>query len=166
MKKNRRESIPSAGSVLSELVDNLGLRAGLSRHNVVRLWSKIVDPVVLRHVRAERIDGATLHLVADSSVWMSEMAAIKPVLLEKVNTCLGPSDAPITEIRFRQQSRVQGVAESRKPAEPELTEHDRRIIRTILEPVQDDELKKVLARVLAKDQKLRTRRGKRSPEDT
>jgi hypothetical protein len=166
MKKNRQRNVSSAASVLSELVDSLGLRAGLSRHNVVRLWSKIVDPVVLRHVRAERVEGATLHLVADSSVWMSEMAAITPVLLEKVNAFLDPSDAPLTEIRFRQQSRAKGPAESRRAAEPELTEQDRRIIRTILEPVEDDALKKVLARILEKDQQLRTRRGKPTSDDS
>lgn len=151
---------------MKELINSLGLRAGLSRHNVVHLWSRIVDPVVLRHVRAERVDGATLYLTADSSVWMSEMSAIKPVLLEKVNAFLEPGDAPLTDIRFRQQSRGKAAPESLPAAEPELTDHDRRTIRTILEPVQDDTLKRVLSRILEKDRQLRTRRGKAAEEDS
>jgi hypothetical protein len=158
MKQDSKRKIEKADAVLSELIDSLGLRTGLSRHNLVRLWPKIVDPVVLRHVQAEKVDGPTLHLLVDSSVWMNEMAAIKPILLEKVNACLSPDVPPITDIRFRQHSGMRPPAEGVPKASPTLTEQDRRTIHSILEPVEDDALKKVLERILEKDRLLQTRR--------
>jgi len=158
MKQDSRKRIPKAGEVLSELIDSLGLRPALSRHNVVRLWPRIVDPVVLRHVQAEKVEGSTLYLVADSSVWMNEMSAIKPILLEKVNDCLKANTPPITDIRFRQHSRTRPAEQDSHRPQPALAEEDRRIIRTILEPVADESLKRVLKRILEKDRRLRAQR--------
>ena len=52
------------------------------------------------HATAEAVSGSTLQVSTDSSVWMNELAAIKTVLLKKINTCLPDDVPPITDIRF------------------------------------------------------------------
>jgi len=160
MKRRRRKNLVSAGSVLRRVLDRYGLNTSLSRHNIVSLWPKIVDSTVARHVQAEKVTGSTLHLVVDSSVWMNELAAMKHVLLEKVNACLEPDAARITDIRFQQRSWARVAEEPiERPLPPAPTEQDLRIARTILEPVKDEDLREVLSRLLEKDRKLKFDRG-------
>jgi hypothetical protein len=156
MKRRRQKKLVSAGSVLRSVLDRYGLKTSMSRHNVVALWPKIVDSTVARHVQAEKVTGSTLHLVVDSSVWMNEMAAMKHILIEKVNASLEPDAARITEIRFRQCSWAKvDVKPIERPLPPEPTEQERRIAHKILEPVKDEDLREVVGRILEKDRKLK-----------
>ncbi len=156
----RRKGKPvNAGQVLRAVVSRLGLRSGLSRHRVVHLWPKIVEPTVARHAKAERVAGGTLHVIVDSSVWMYELATIKDLLLEKVNARLEKGAAPITDIRFSQRS--WGTQKPKEVAELprlELDPQDLRIVGQILEPIKDDTLKTLLQRILEKDCLLKRRR--------
>jgi predicted nucleic acid-binding Zn ribbon protein len=159
MKRRRQTKIVSAGSVLRGVLGRYGLNASISRHNVVTLWPKIIDAAVARHVKAEKVTGATLHLEVDSSVWMNELAAMKHVLLEKVNAALEPGAAKITDIRFRQRSWAKSdKKEVEQPLPPEATEQELRLARTILAPVTDDSLRDVMSRILDKDRKLKSHR--------
>ncbi len=160
MKGKNRHNPENAGSILRGLLKRMGLAAPLSRHNVVRLWPKIVDSTVARHARVEQISGSTLFLAVDSSVWMNELAAIKNLLLEKVNACLD-ADAPrITEIRFLQRSWA-GQRESRQPKTqpPPMAPEEVQAVDNILAPMKDPDLKAVLERILEKDRKLKWRRS-------
>jgi hypothetical protein len=157
----RRKDYPrSAGRILQGTLKQLGLHAGLSRHRVVHLWPKIVEPTVARHAKAEKVSGSTLYVIVDSSVWMNELAAIRNLLLEKVNSRLAPDASPITEIRFMQRSWAR-VPESKtpEPEPPVLGEADRRLVGAMLEPVKDEDLRRMLQRILEKDLALRIRRG-------
>jgi len=157
-REKRSEPIP-AGQVLQKVFKIRGWKSALSRHRIIALWPKIVDATVARHARAEKLSGSTLHVVVDSSVWMNELAAIKNVLLEKVNARLEPGAAAITDLRFHQRS----WARQNEPplpvyTEPHLSEKDVRLDRQLLEPVRDDELKPLLKRILEKDRRLKNRR--------
>ena len=159
--KNKTKSIATrAGSVIGEVLQRMGLQAPLARHNIARLWPKIVDSAVARHAKVESVSGSTLFLAVDSSVWMNEMSAIRNLLLEKVNASLPPNAVPFTEIRFMQRSWAK--TEDRKPQEPqppEMTDQESRVIGKILEPVKDPDLKITLQKILDQDRKLKWRRG-------
>jgi hypothetical protein len=151
----------TAGSVLRGVVNRLGLQAGLSRHRVVHLWPKIVEPTVARHAKAEKVVGGTLHVVVDSSVWMFELATIKELLLDKVNACLDRGAARITDIRFSQRSwgtEKPKAASAQTPSAPSLGEQDLRIMGQILEPIKDDSLRALLHRILEKDRLMKKSR--------
>jgi predicted nucleic acid-binding Zn ribbon protein len=156
----RPKGIPvTAELVLRDVVSRLGLKSGLSRHRVVHLWPRIVEPTVARHARAERVVGGTLHVIVDSSVWMFELATIKDLLLEKVNAFLDAGAAKITDIRFSQRSwGTQKPKEAPAPPSPQLGPQDLRIVGQILEPIQDDTLKALLQRILEKDRLMKQRR--------
>jgi Dna[CI] antecedent, DciA len=160
MKYNISKKPVAAGAALRSALSGLGLQAALSRHSVIQLWPKIVEAPVSSHAHAEKLVGSTLYVAVDSSVWMNEIAAIKNVLLEKINSCLPPRVAPITEIRFHQRSwaGVKTPAPCTSPSSPP-TDKDVRIARQVLEPVRDERLKAVLERILEKDRQLKSRRA-------
>lgn len=167
--KGRKKGIPvTAGSVLRGVVGSLGLKAGLSRHRVLQMWPKIVEPTVARHAKAERVTGGTLHVAVDSSVWMYELATIKDLLLDKVNACLEPGAARITDIRFAQRSWSTQKPVGTLPAKPlpSLGEHDLRVMGQILAPIKDESLKELLHRILEKDRLMKKgRQSKDRSED-
>lgn len=151
----------SAGSLLDGLLDGLGLKRGLSRHSVVHLWPKIVDSAIARHTICEKVVDSTLYISVDSSVWMNELAALKGVLLEKVNACLEQGTPRITDIRFHQRSWAKSgeVTPTNRLPDAPASEENKRLVRRALEPVKDEQLKKTLERILEKDRVLKSRRG-------
>jgi len=159
MNTKAKTDATSVGSVVREVLQRMGLEAPLARHNIARLWPKIVDSAVARHAKVESVSGSTLVLAVDSSVWMNEMAAIKNLLLEKVNASLPPNAVPFTDIRFMQRSWAK--AKDRKhqePRPPEMTDQESRVIDKILEPVKDPDLKVILQKILNEDRKLKWKR--------
>jgi len=160
MKTKTKTDATSVGSVLREVLQRMGLEAPLARHNIARLWPKIVDSAIARHAQVESVSGSTLFLAVDSSVWMNEMAAIKNLLLEKVNASLPPDAPPFTEIRFMQRSWAKAPDRKRqKPQPPELTDQERRVVGKVLEPVKDPDLKIILQKILEEDRKLKWKRN-------
>lgn len=162
MKRPKLKEPIAARSILDRIVNQFGLRAGLSRHRVIHRWPEIVGPGVARHSRATEVKGSVLHVAVDSSVWMNELAAIRIALLEKLNSLLEEGAAPITDIRFRQVSSI-GFPDARS-VEPEASpSHDEElsgVARTALAPVKDNDLRSLLERILLKDQRLKRRRNR------
>lgn len=160
MKYDTHNKPVAAGAALRSALSGMGLQTALSRQSVIQLWPKIVEAPVSSHAQAEKLVGSTLYVVVDSSVWMNEIAAIKNVLLDKINSCLPPRVAAITDIRFHQRSWAGSKATDEPrgcpPSPP--TDKDVRMVRQVLEPVRDEHLKRVLQRILEKDRLLKCRR--------
>ncbi len=160
MKRKALKQPVLAGTVLRAALERHGLRAAVSRYSIVNLWPKIVAEGVARHARAEKVVGSTLHVAVDSSGWMNELAAVKNVILAKVNSHLERGAAPITDIRFYQRSWAKAPPPAPSAEDPPPpSERDTRIRDRMLEPIKDDELKRTLERILEKDRKLKYRRG-------
>lgn len=160
MKRKKLKDPAAVGSILDEEFGRLGLKPALSRHRVVDLWPSLVNSTVARHATATRVSGSTLHVDVDSSVWMNELAAIKTTLLEKINRCVDPDAAPITDIRFRAGYRpASSPVERSGSAPPELDENDARMVREALKPLLDKDLRQAFKRVMEKDRRLKRRRG-------
>ncbi len=162
--KGRRDRPPErVGEVLGEVFARLGVEATLSRHRIASLWPEIVQQSVARHAQVEGVSGSVLHLRVDSAVWMNELSALKMTLLEKVNAKLHPDATPFTDIRFFQRSWAAQKETASADAQPEPplpppTEEDLALVRDTLEPISDEELRTLLARILEKDRLLRHRR--------
>lgn len=147
-------------SVLGPILESAGLAAAVARQRIVREWSMIVSPAVARHAVADRVSGSILHVVTDSSVWMNELAAIKSVLLEKINASLDPGTPPITDIRFTQRSGIGSPPEF--PAAREdapLSDEDLLAVEQVLAPVKDTELRSILRSIFHKDLQLKRLRS-------
>lgn len=148
-------------SVLGDILERAGLKAAVDRQRVIVEWPQIVSPAIARHATAERVSGPILHVATDSSVWMNELAAIKPVLLEKVNACLAPGPPLFTDIRFVQRSRVgRSPKAPLPPQDTPLSEDDLRAAEEVLAPVKDDQLRSILRSILHKDMQLKRLRSR------
>lgn len=154
--RGRKRGPIRADAILRGLFDDLKLRKAIERQKIVQLWPNIVDSRVAKHAAAERVSGKTLYVAVDSSVWMNELAALKQVLLEKVNQALSIDVEPITDIRFRQDSSVgRRKAPAPPPAAVELTEDQVEEIRQVTSPLEDDKLRNVLEKLMKLDMKLK-----------
>ncbi|MGC8604603.1 MAG: DciA family protein [Desulfomonilaceae bacterium] len=163
--KHRERSYPKpAGQVLFETLRQLGLSGALSRQSLVTRWRHIVDPVVSRHARAERLVGDTLHVVVDSSVWMNELAAIKMVLLDKLNSKLERDVPEIKDIRFSQTSWRRGPAPRTDAAIiPKSTDHfpdeaALKISTQNINAIKDPDVRRVVERLIQKDARHKANR--------
>jgi len=95
---------------------------------------------------------------------MHELAALKTVLLGKINSKIPADTPPIRDIRFYQRSWAGKSNEMPRESPPaEADESHLAVVRKILEPLRDEELKSVMTRILEKDRCLRWRRGQKSP---
>ncbi len=160
MKRDRHRPPERLDVVLGEVFSRLGVEATLSRHRIAVLWPEIVQQVAL-HAQVEGVSGSVLHVRVDSAVWMNELSALKMTLLKKVNARLHPDAAPFTDIRFFQRSWAafqETPAAEPEPPLPPPTEEDLALVRDTLEPISDEELRTLLARILEKDRQLRHQR--------
>jgi hypothetical protein len=155
----------SAGVVLEALLAQWGLQGALARHSVVSDWDAIVESSIARHAKALKVVDSTLHVAVDCSVWMHELAALKPLLLHKINARLPTGTPPIRDIRFQQRSwAFRPTSNPEDPPIPEPNQDEVRLAHQILSRVEDPELKSLLSRILEKDRRLKWRRGdRRSP---
>ncbi len=167
MRQDRKSDPEAAGVILDNVLGRLGLRPAIQRHAIVHLWPRIVDTAIAAHAKAERLTGSTLHISVDSSVWMNELAAIKSILLEKINSCLDPDIPPILDIRFQQRS-SSGISLPRASTSEieETDEHVVESVRGLLGPLKDEDLRQVFARVLSKDHRLKSRRSSAEQDES
>lgn len=148
------------GAIVSKALSGRGLKAPIARQSIIHKWAELVPATVSSHARAVKVVGSTLHLEVDSSAWMHELAAIKHVLLQKVNAGLGPGTAKIKDVRFHQRSwKKEPQSAPAEPAPPTPSERDVRMARKVLEPIDDEKLKATLERILEKDRQLKWRRN-------
>jgi hypothetical protein len=76
-------------SALDDLAQRFGLSVKLLEHRLQRQWPAIVGEHVAAHTRPESIRFKKLHVIADSSVWVQQLAFLKPSLIESINTAAG-----------------------------------------------------------------------------
>ncbi len=161
--RKRRKGLHSpekASALLRGVLANLGLTNSVVRHEIVQVWPRIMDATIAAHTSAEKVTGSVLHIDVDSSVWMTELAAMQPAILGKVNAYLPRGAAPITEIRLKQRSWTRPktpVQPKTTPVLPKPQLDDKTLAH--LEIVKDPELRALLQRLMEKQQTLDTQRS-------
>jgi hypothetical protein len=76
-------------SILDDIAQRFGLSVRLLEHRLQRQWPGIVGEHVAAHTRPESIRFKKLYVIADSSVWVQQLAFLKPSLLASINTAAG-----------------------------------------------------------------------------
>lgn len=164
----RRPSDPKPLSrTVKDVLAGLGLNKALSRHSVIHRWPQLVDSVIARHAKIDRVSGDTIFVIVDSAVWMSELSAIRLKILYKVNRALDPDAAPFREIRFslRSWARTADPEVKKVPDIPPPDEKQLRVVRQILSPLRDQSLKDIVERIVEKDRRLKELRKNESEKD-
>ncbi|MGC8659460.1 MAG: DUF721 domain-containing protein [Desulfomonilaceae bacterium] len=161
MKRKGLTRPAAAGSVLLNTLRRMGLGSALSRQSIVTRWPRIVDSVIAKHARAERLVGDTLHVYVDSSVWMNELAAVKLVLLEKINSKIDPEAPKIKDIRFSQTTWRRGefAKENTRPGPPsiEMAPDTTAIEVSIsnINSIKNTEIRRIVERIIRKDARFK-----------
>jgi hypothetical protein len=76
-------------SILDDIAQRFGLSVRLLEHRLQRQWPTIVGEHVAAHTRPESIRFKKLYVIADSSVWVQQLAFLKPSLIASINTAAG-----------------------------------------------------------------------------
>lgn len=79
----------SIGDVLKGLAPRLGLDARLLELRLKQQWEGIVGPQIARNARPHRIRFKKLHVLVASSVWVQQLAFLRPTLIQRLNEAAG-----------------------------------------------------------------------------
>lgn len=96
----RRRGVPKPiRSVLSQVLDDLGLEAAAAAHRIGEVWEQVVGADVARHCRPIGVRGKLLEVEVDTSVWCQQLQMQSPELLAALRAELA-EEAP-AGLRFR-----------------------------------------------------------------
>ncbi len=83
-RRPRRHPRP-IGGLLDGVLERLGLAATIERHAVFGEWDRRVGAEIARVARPHRVDGDTLIVRVESSVWINELSLRQNELLRRLN---------------------------------------------------------------------------------
>jgi predicted nucleic acid-binding Zn ribbon protein len=86
-------------SVISSVLDGLGIGLKLKRYKVIDLWPQIVGSQIAQVTKIDHIEGDKLYVAVATSAWRNELMFIKKDLIKKVNAAL--EQEVICDIIFR-----------------------------------------------------------------
>ncbi len=157
MEKKREKSEPRpVGELLDESMGNgfFGLAREMVR--VFEVWPKAVGEFNAARTRPESIHNGVLSVAVEGSVWIDRFSYFKADFVDKINHEVG---APVVkDIRFRvgelgTPRQWAEAREAQRTGRPAPSESDRPGIREALAAVKDEELRKSLAALLARQRR-------------
>lgn len=89
----------AVGEVLRRLAPRFGLETRLLELTLAQRWPTVVGSQVAAHTRPGRIRFKKLQVFATSSVWVQQLAFLKPALIQRINDVAG--GAVITDLLLR-----------------------------------------------------------------
>jgi len=151
----------SLHAILEQTLKALEIDVPLKTYSILGAWDEIVGESVAGHSQPRSIRNRILFVDVSHSTWMQQLQFLKPTLLEKVNGFLG--EPLIQDIRFKQ-----GKISPPPPALPKtLSLKDEKLdkatlnrIESIIQKIDDQEVKMSLREVLIKGAKLEQSRKK------
>jgi len=96
----RRQGKPQiVGSLLGQVLDELGLEVASQAFRAGELWAEAVGPDVAAHSRPVGLRGGVLEVSVDSSVWCQQLQLKRRDILAALADRMG-DDSP-QDLRFR-----------------------------------------------------------------
>jgi hypothetical protein len=151
----------SIRSILEKTVKALEIDVPLKSYSILGAWNEIVGKSVAEHSQPRSIRNRMLFIDVSHPTWMQQLQFLKPTLLEKINTFLG--EPLIQDIRFKlgKISSVPPASTKTYSLEDEkIHEASLNRIESVLQEIDDQEVKKRLRDVLIKGAKLEQYRTK------
>ncbi len=151
----------SIRSILEKTLKNLEIDVPLKTYSILGAWNEIVGESVGVQAQPRSIRNRILFIDVSHPTWMQQLQFLKPTLLEKINTFLG--EPLIQDIRFK-LGKISPIMPA-YPKTPSLKDEkldtptlDR--IESLLQEIDDKEVRKNLKDVLIKGAKLERYRKK------
>ncbi|MBE0478435.1 DUF721 domain-containing protein [Candidatus Aerophobetes bacterium] len=140
------------GEILQDLVCRFGMDNKIKQLNILKLWPEVVGETLSKHSQAVSISKGNLFVKVDNSAWLSEFSHFKEKIILKFNERHG--EQIVKNIYFQvgsissylpgEKKKMGGVRKVR------LERKDVEWIDKIAANVKDENLKKVLRRILLK----------------
>jgi len=94
----RRQSstFESVGDVVGEVVASQGWQPRVSLNMLQARWPELAGDINAQHSRPVGLDGAVVHVQAESTAWASALRLVAAQLVAKINDALG--DGSVTRI--------------------------------------------------------------------
>jgi hypothetical protein len=149
----------SIRSILEKTIKTLEIDVPLKTYSIVGAWNEIVGESVAGHSQPRSIRNQILFIDVAHPTWMQQLQFLKPTLLDQVNAFLG--EPLIQDIRFKL-----GKVSPTLPAPPKtLSMEDENLdqdtlnrIESLLQGIDDEEVRKSLRKVLIKGAELELHR--------
>jgi predicted nucleic acid-binding Zn ribbon protein len=88
------------GAELASVLRARGWESRLAAARVMARWPEVVGEVVAVHCWPSRLDEeGTLHVVADSAAWATQLAYLKGTLLDRLAAVCGPGTVHGIQVR-------------------------------------------------------------------
>ncbi len=145
----------SIRSVLEKTLKTLEIDVPLKTYSILEAWSEIVGESVASHSQPRSIRNRILFIDVAHSTWMQQLQFLKPTLLEKVNTFLG--EPLIQDIRFKLgkiSPTIPVPLRSYSLEDEKLDKATLSRIESLLQEIDDKEVRRSLREVLIKGAKL------------
>jgi len=151
------------GSILDGTLRALEIDVPLKAYSIWSAWRDIVGESVALQTQPRSIRNRILFIDVSHPTWIQQLQFLKPTLLEKINNFLG--EPHIQDIRFKLGKISPPASTPPKPPVSEDENLDQRTlnrIESIVQKVNDAELRKELREVLIRGAKLN--RSRRKPK--
>jgi predicted nucleic acid-binding Zn ribbon protein len=148
-------------SILEKTIKALEIDVPLKTYSIMGAWKEIVGESVAGHSQPRSIRNRILFIDVTHPTWMQQLQFLKPTLLEKVNTFLG--EPLIQDIRFKLGKISPTVSTPLKIPSLEDENLDSVTlsrIESVLQEIDDQEIRGSLREVLIKGAKLEQYRRK------
>jgi predicted nucleic acid-binding Zn ribbon protein len=80
----RRREPRAVGAELADLLRARGWDGRLAAARVVARWPEVVGEAVAAHCQPSRLEDGTLHVVADSAAWATQLTYLQGKLLDRL----------------------------------------------------------------------------------
>jgi hypothetical protein len=148
-------------SVLEQTFKSLEIDVPLKSYTIWGAWKEIVGDSVALQAQPLAIRNRILFVNVSHSTWMQQLQFLKPTLLEKINAFLG--EPLLQDIRFK-LGKISQEASSPPRANPleeeKLDKETLNQIESILQKIEDQEVRTSLRNVLIKGATLEQSRKK------
>jgi len=73
VERARALHVKSAGDLMAGISKELRLDRRQAEAEIVKVWNKLLDPVIVAHAQPTGVRNGTLFVTVDSNVWLSEI---------------------------------------------------------------------------------------------
>lgn len=94
----RLSNSKTAGSVIQNLLDQLGVRDQVEESKVVLIWPEVVGQTIARVTEAQAIEHGVLTVKVSNATWRHELTYLKREITTNLNRALGKS--LVSDIKF------------------------------------------------------------------
>ena len=148
-------------SILEKTLKALEIDVPLKSYSIWGAWKELVGDSVALHTQPRSIRNQILFIDVSHPTWMQQLQFFKPTLLEKINVFLG--EPLIQDIRFKLGKISPTLPTPSKASvwqREDLDERTLKRIESLLQKIDDQEVRKSLRDVVIKGAKLEQSRKK------